>query len=164
MWLIIIMGVSGSGKTSLAKSLSLELNIPYYDADDFHNEQNISKMKEGIALNDSDREPWLNEINMHLREKLNMHNCILACSALKEAYRNQLVQGIRQYKLIHLKGSYELILERVNNRKGHFMKAELLKSQFDAFEEPMEALDIPVSWTMEEQLRLAAEEIKSIVL
>jgi len=130
-----IMGVSGSGKSTVGKQLADHLQIPFYDGDDFHPEANIRKMQSGQPLNDDDRAGWLDSIQKFAVEALSQGSLIIACSALKAIYRQTLNEGISS-QWIYLKGDYELIWERMQTRQGHFMPAKLLQSQFDALEEP----------------------------
>jgi gluconokinase len=140
---LIIMGVSGSGKTSFGKALAQRSGWMYYDADDFHTPENIARMTSGIPLDDADRAPWLAKLHDLIHTCLSeMHPAVLACSALKERYRQALVEGNPGVQIVYLKGSYELIWPRLANRKGHYMKAEMLQSQFAALEEPQQALVI----------------------
>jgi gluconokinase len=143
--ILILMGVTGSGKTTIGHLLSEDVGWKYLDADDFHPAPNIEKMRRGIPLNDSDREPWL----LKLREVIN--NCleaneptVLSCSALKQSYRNLLMIDGR-VRFVYLKGSSQLIEQRLSNRTGHYMNPLLLQSQFDALEEPAECLQIDIS-------------------
>lgn len=139
------MGVSGSGKSSVGQLLAHELAVPFIDADDHHPPSNIQKMSEGIPLNDEDRAPWLDILHGIAVEHIGS-GCVIACSALKEIYRKQLNKSIETNILwVYLKGSYDLIFKRMNSREGHFMSAEMLKSQFDALEAPKNALDIDIS-------------------
>jgi gluconokinase len=142
----IIMGVSGSGKTSVGRSLAIYLKWDFYDADDFHSPENVTKMANGIQLTDSDRAPWLASLHDLISSSLmqNRHG-VLACSALKERYRHQLMNGNDGVQLIYLKGSYELIWSRMIARKEHFMKSYMLQSQFETLEEPINALTIDIS-------------------
>ena len=134
------MGVSGSGKTTLGKELAAALSRPFFDADDFHPEANVVKMKKGEPLNDDDRWPWLSRLNSVLNEHL-QEGCVLACSALKESYRKLLFEGLEeQLLLVYLKGEYAYIHQRMQARKNHYMPATLLQSQFDTLEEPQNAL------------------------
>ena len=129
------MGVSGCGKTTIAKLLSKKMDIPYFDADDFHPQQNIKKMIKGIGLDDHDRKPWLKSLNGRLKEWQKNKGAIVACSALKEKYRKTLTSGL-DIQWIFLEGSIQLIKNRLDHRKGHFMNAGLLQSQFDCLEVP----------------------------
>ncbi len=141
---IILIGVSGSGKTTLGKKLASLCHLPFYDGDDFHSLKNKEKMHFGIALSDSDRLPWLKKlrslISLHLKQKKSM---ILACSALKESYRHQLKVSSKCV-FVYLKGSYEVIEKRLQERKGHFFHPSLLKSQFEILEEPKEGLVLSI--------------------
>ncbi|MGP0128446.1 MAG: gluconokinase [cyanobacterium endosymbiont of Rhopalodia musculus] len=150
----IIMGVSGSGKTTIGKQLSFQLDYHFYDADDLHSSENIKKMSQGIPLNDKDRQPWLLSLS-HLINNLQQHqkNAVIACSSLKKSYR-QLLQGNHQDLVwIYLKGSFEQILERLNKRKEHFMKSQMLKSQFEDLEEPKNAIILDIGPTPEKIIK-----------
>ncbi|WP_335973739.1 NADP-dependent phosphogluconate dehydrogenase [Gaetbulibacter jejuensis] len=143
---IFIMGVSGCGKSTIAKLLSDEMSIPYFDGDDFHPEQNVAKMTNGQPLNDEDRQGWLETLNRLAKNQLKTNSCIIVCSALKEKYRNTLSNTIEnQVKWIHLTGDFDLISERLNNRQGHFMTSQLLQSQFDTLETPRNAIQVDIS-------------------
>jgi len=142
----IIMGVSGSGKTSVGKSLTKYLKWDFYDADDFHSPENVAKMANGIQLTDSDRTPWLASLHDLISSSLTQNRPgVLACSALKERYRQQLMNGNDGVQLVYLRGSYELIWSRMTARKEHFMKSHMLQSQFETLEEPITALTIYIS-------------------
>ena len=143
--IFILMGVSGCGKTTIGQILSEKLGWPLFDADEFHSPASIDKMRNGIALDDADRWPWLDRMNAALREReARGESVLLACSALKQAYRDRLSKGIAELRWIYLKGGFELIRERLEARKGHYMKAGLLESQFAALEEPEEALSVDI--------------------
>jgi 6-phosphogluconate dehydrogenase len=133
-----ITGVAGSGKTALGKLLSEHWNIPFADADDFHPPENIAKMRAGIPLTDDDRAGWLHALNAYAIEQLQSGSIVIACSALKNAYRTRLCASIppHQVRWIHLRGDYDLIRQRMEARGGHFMPAALLQSQFDIYEQP----------------------------
>ncbi|WP_366941660.1 gluconokinase [uncultured Maribacter sp.] len=131
------MGVSGSGKSTIAKLLSENTNIPFFDADDFHPEANVVKMKSGTPLNDDDRLGWLQTLNKLASKKTNEKGAIIACSALKESYRLLLSKNISDKTTwVFLNGSIELINKRMQAREGHFMPSTLLKSQFNTLEVP----------------------------
>ena len=130
------MGFSGCGKTTILKMLSETLNLPFFDADDFHPEANIVKMAKGLPLNDSDSMPWLRALAVKLNEWSSQEGAILACSALKESYREHLNSQFEQIHWIYLDGTYERIEERLLKRKDHFFKPDLLASQFEALEIP----------------------------
>jgi gluconokinase len=147
---IIITGVSGSGKTTIGEALANQLGWTFRDADDFHPEANIAKMKQGIPLNDADRQPWLEKLKNAIGQFLESNtNAILACSALTTKYRQLLSSDSKQVKFVYLKGSFDLIQDRLKQRKGHYMKANLLQSQFDLLEEPTDALVIDITQSAE---------------
>jgi 6-phosphogluconate dehydrogenase len=149
-----IIGVSGCGKTTIGKGLSEKLNIPFFDADDFHSEANVAKMAAGHPLNDDDRMGWLKALNEKATEQVkNKSGAIIACSALKEKYRSILSENIEnQVHWIHLNGDFELIFERMKHRINHYMPAGLLKSQFDALEKPEYGIHISINQTPEQIL------------
>lgn len=131
------MGISGCGKATIGKGISAELGIPFYDGDFFHPQENIGKMTAGIPLTDEDREGWLNQIGKVITDGLAKHKSgIIACSALKEIYRKKLLVDRAKVVFVYLKGSYDLIFNRVNSRADHYIKSSMLKSQFKALEEP----------------------------
>ncbi|NWG35646.1 MAG: gluconokinase [Chloroflexi bacterium] len=143
---ILVTGVAGSGKTSVGKILAKRLGWDFYDADDFHPPENIAKMTAGIPLDDSDRAPWLASLRELIVSSLQADRpAVLACSALKERYRRQLAGEEEEILTVYLKGDFELIRSRLFSRTGHYMKPEMLQSQFEALEEPMNALTVDVS-------------------
>jgi gluconokinase len=147
----IVMGVSGSGKTSIGKSLADSLGWDFYDADDFHPPANVAKMADGIPLDDSDRAPWLAALHDLISSSLTADRPgVLACSALKERYRQQLMDGNEGVQIVYLKGSYDQIWSRMEKRTDHYMKPHMLKSQFDTLEEPANALDVDISMPVNE--------------
>lgn len=156
--LILIMGVSGTGKSVIGKALADTSDFEFIDADSFHSDQNISKMAQRIALSDADRFPWLQAIRTRIKPALKgEENIILACSALKQSYRDLLLKPNEQYKIIFLFGSKEIIKERLTRRENHFMNPNLLDSQFATLEEPDNALAIDVSLSVDEILNLIYE-------
>jgi gluconokinase len=147
----LIMGVSGSGKSSVGRALAAQLGWDFYDADDFHPPENIAKMAGGIPLNDDDRALWLAALHDLISSSLKAHRPgVLACSALKERYRQTLLAGNPGVQIIHLKGSYDLIWARMQARTGHYMKLSLFKSQFEALEEPKHALTVDIAMPVDE--------------
>lgn len=146
------MGVSGSGKTTVGRLLSDRLGVPFYDADDFHPQANIEKMSQGIPLNDKDRQPWLERLRDLIEDTLSTgKEGILACSALKSKYR-QTLEGDRSKDIIwvYLHGDYDLIKQRMRQRHDHFLDEDMLRSQFEALEEPQQAVTIDITHSPEE--------------
>lgn len=134
--IIIIMGVSGSGKTTIGRGLAKKLDVPFYDADDYHTKENIEKMAGNIPLNDEDRKPWLNLLANKIKEWHTQSGAILACSALKESYRSLLKSQVKEVRWVYLKGSKTVIGNRISKREAHYMKSQMLDSQFEALEAP----------------------------
>lgn len=147
---ILIMGVSGSGKTTVGKKLSAKTGIPFFDADDYHSPANKAKMAAGIPLTDEDRKDWLSQLNNLAVEHLKTGSCIIACSALKRAYRKVLSSKIEiSIRFVHLYGSIERIQQRMGGRSGHFMPVSLLETQFNDLEYPKEAFNISIENNIE---------------
>jgi len=143
--IVVLMGVSGSGKTTVGRTLSDELGWPFYDGDDFHPQANIEKMRRGAPLTDEDRRAWLDTLRDFMRRLADEgQSAVVACSALKEAYRRRLKGGCAPIRFIYLKGDYDLIRRRMEDRTGHFMKAGLLESQFETLEEPHDAVSVDI--------------------
>lgn len=140
------MGVVGAGKTTVGSLLAQKLGWQFADADDFHPAANVEKIRQGIALDDSDRAPWLAALrDAILRWNVERRNAVLACSALKHKYREELrVDGVR---FVYLKGDYELIQHRLRARHGHFASHSILKSQFEDLERPEDAITVEVDKT-----------------
>ncbi|MEN9564284.1 MAG: hypothetical protein RIR73_2528 [Chloroflexota bacterium] len=156
----IVMGVSGCGKSSVGKSLAKHLGWNFYDADDFHPRENVLKMTNGIPLDDSDRAPWLASLNNLILSSLKAERPgVLACSALKERYRQELIKNTDGVQLVYLKGSYDLIWSRMKKRADHYMQPHMLKSQFDALEEPTNALTIDISMPLNEIVQKIISDI-----
>ncbi len=143
--MIIVMGVAGSGKTTVGKKLAEVLNCPFYEGDDFHPVENARKMKTGEALTDEDREPWLKLISEKMKEWRKQNSIfVLACSALKAKYR-RILESNEKLKWIYLKGNHDLVHRRLLSRAGHFFPTQLLETQFHDLEEPTEALVVDIA-------------------
>lgn len=143
--IIIVMGVSGCGKTTVGQQLADRLGWPFFDGDAFHPPANIDKMSRGIPLTDDDRWGWLAAIADRMRELIAQdRSAVFACSALKQKYRDQLSID-PAVRFVYLKGSYDLIWSRMQQRAGHYMKPNMLASQFEALEEPRDALTLDVA-------------------
>jgi gluconokinase len=141
---VLLMGVSGSGKTTIGEKLAAELGWSFRDADDFHPAANVAKMSAGLPLDDDDRAPWLAAIRAHIESTLARgENGIVTCSALKEAYRAAAIPNPERVQLVHLAGDFNLILDRMQQRE-HFMKPEMLESQFATLEPPKDALTVNI--------------------
>jgi gluconokinase len=155
------MGVAGAGKTLIGRALSAHLSWPFFDADEFHSESNIAKMRAGTPLEPADRAAWLEAIRAALlRVDRAGGNAVLACSALRGPFRAALRQGLRDVRFVYLKADPELIRARVASRSGHFMPVALVDSQFATLEEPEDALVIDAS----KPPALIVDEIKRAVL
>ena len=145
--IVIVMGVTGSGKTTVGEMLAQRLGSEFADADDFHSAANKEKMHKGIPLTDADRIPWLAAMHDQIAKWIaSKQDAVLACSALKQSYRQQLWSG-RDAKFVYLKGSYELIAQRLRARKGHFADEHILAGQFADLEEPTDAVVVDISKT-----------------
>jgi gluconokinase len=144
--LIIVMGVSGSGKTTIGELLAKHLNLPFYDGDDYHSAANVAKMAAGHPLNDDDRHDWLATLAQHLGEWEQGRGAVLACSALKETYRQTLQGGAQEHlRWVFLDGSYELLRARLEGRHDHYMKSSMLDSQLATLEKPTYGLRIELT-------------------
>lgn len=142
---LIVMGVSGCGKTTIGRLLSRRLEWDFYDADDFHPIENITKMADGIPLTDADREPWLDGLRHLITTCLTENRPgVLACSALKQKYRIHLIKDDLDVQVVYLKGSFDLIWSRMSERPDHYMKPDMLRSQFEALEEPTNGLVVDI--------------------
>ncbi len=158
--IVILMGVSGAGKSTVGKLLSDETGWPFYEGDDFHPESNVQKMKNGIPLTDEDRRPWLDSLHEFMKSlSLKGEHAIISSSALKSRYRKRLSRGIPEMHFIYLKGSYELFKKRLENRTGHYFDPDLLKSQCETLEEPEDIPAVDASLAPEK----IADEIKAIL-
>ena len=154
------MGVCGCGKTTVGRALASRLGWPFFDADDFHPPANVERMAKGIALTDEDREPWLDRLGAEMGVVAQKgRGAVLACSALKESYRQRLATALRSaagdtdadLRVVYLKGDAKTIEPRLASRSGHYMPASLLASQFAALEEPGNAMVIDIRQTTEAQ-------------
>lgn len=149
--LVIVMGVSGSGKSTVAEALARRIGADFLDGDAFHPQANIDKMAAGIPLTDADRALWLATLAAELRTRESLgRSAVLACSALKEGYR-RILRISPAVRFIYLQGPFELIQTRMELRSGHFMKSGMLKSQFQALEEPASGPGTD-TWTVHVQL------------
>jgi gluconokinase len=133
MTLVVVMGVTGSGKTTVGTVLAERMGVPFGDADDFHSPENVAKMRGGVPLDDTDRRPWLQAIGVWLAEHRDS-GAVVTCSALRRAYRDILREGAPDVTFLHLDGDMETVRKRVSARPGHFMPESLVQSQFDALE------------------------------
>ena len=144
--IVIVMGVTGAGKTTIGRALATTLGWEFHDGDDLHSAASKLKMHRGIALDDADRAPWLAAIRQLIEAMLSQRrDGVVACSALKQSYRDQIVVDPTAVKIVYLKGSKELIAERLRSRGAHFMNPDLLQSQFDTLEEPRDAIVVDIA-------------------
>ena len=142
--IVVVMGVAGSGKTTVGTRLAEAMHCAYLEGDSLHSPANVEKMTHGIPLTDADRAPWLAAIHARLLDFFRHgESLVVGCSALKRSYRTVLADGI-PITWVYLKGSAALIRSRLQHRSGHYMKADMLASQFDALEEPSDALIVDV--------------------
>lgn len=139
--IVVVMGVSGSGKSTVGALLAERLGAEFLDADEFHPPENVAKMAAGVPLTDADRAPWLARLNAELRRR---KDAVLACSALKESYRRVLAEGVA-CRFVHLRGPIELIRSRMQARSHRYMPASLLESQFAALESPGDAIEVDIA-------------------
>lgn len=155
------MGVAGAGKTTVAAQLAFELGWEFLDADSFHSPANVAKMQAGLPLDDADRGPWLASLRAAIEKSLaEKRDLALACSALKRSYREQLVVSPK-VKFVYLKGTREVLRERLQRRAGHFMTEQLLESQFQALEEPSDAITADIQLPLPE---IVAEIVRQLGL
>lgn len=144
------MGVTGAGKTTIGRALATSLGWEFHDGDDLHSAANKRKMHQGIPLDDADRAPWLRALRKLIETMLaDGRNGVVACSALKQSYRDELVVDRNSVKVVYLKVSQPVIAERLRKRSRHFMNPDLLKSQFDTLEEPADAIVVDASMAPE---------------
>jgi len=158
--IVLVMGTTGAGKTTVGKLLAQELSWTFLDADDFHPAANIAKMKEGIPLTDADRVPWLAAIHAELvRQGAASKDCVLACSALKNSYRETIGAGLPM-KIVYLKGSYEEMRAHILARHDHFAGEGILAGQFRDLQEPSDAIVVSVRYTPGEIVEEVLKELK----
>ncbi len=144
--IILLMGVSGSGKTTIGEGLADSLGWPFFDADSFHPPANVEKMRQGIPLTDADRLPWLDAIRAKMDGLIARgESAVITASALKQRYRDRLGVDRPEVRLVYLKGDYEQIRQRMEDRQDHFMPPDLLRSQFETLEEPIGALALDIT-------------------
>lgn len=142
--------------------LAERLSVPFFDADNFHSDSNKAKMKAGIPLNDDDRKEWLKDLNLLAIKEVQQHTLVIACSALKESYRQQLMLGLEnKCKWFLMDGSFGEIADRISKRKGHYMPVSLLQSQFDLLEFPAYAKTIDIQMSPKEIVALIEELLKN---
>lgn len=159
--IVIVMGVVGAGKTTVGKLLAQQLGWEFADADNFHPAANVEKIRQGIGLTDADRAPWLQRLRDAIEQWIAAkRDVVLACSALKRMYRKELAAG-PEVRFVYLKGSAELIAQRLQSRHGHFANAQILASQLEDLEEPEGAVTVEISGTPE---RIVAEIRKGLRL
>lgn len=143
---VVLMGVAGSGKTTIGRQLAAELGWSFADADQFHPPANVAKMSAGLPLDDPDRAPWLAAIRLYIEARLDRgENAVVTCSALKEKHRAVLLGDSSQVKLVYLRGTRELLWSRISGRSDHFMKPAMLDSQLATLEEPGNALVVDIA-------------------
>jgi gluconokinase len=135
--IVVLFGVAGSGKTTVGRLLARALGFPFHEGDDHHTAESVAKMSRGVPLDDEDRKPWLARLRRVALEAASRgEGAVIACSALKRSYRRYLGWGVRGIRFVHLRGSPELLRERLAARAGHYMKPGMLESQLDTLEEP----------------------------
>ena len=151
--IVVLMGVTGAGKTTVGKALAERLGWKYFDADEFHPATNVAKMRAGVPLNDADRQPWLEHLAGTIADNLQAgDSVVLACSALKQTYRDALSIS-DEVRFVYLNGDRETIAERLQERRDHYMNPELLDSQFETLEEPTDALEIDATLSVDDIVR-----------
>ena len=158
---VLLMGVSGCGKTTVGRALADALGWDFYDGDAFHPAANIAKMSRGIPLTDADRYPWLAALHTRIATCLTQgQSAVVTCSALKQHYREQLCHANEAVLLVYLRGSYERIAQRLRERQGHFMPPGMLQSQFDTLEEPEQALVVDVEQDVASMVAMIVKAIQ----
>lgn len=158
--IIVVMGICGCGKSLIGQLLAQRMGLDFYDADDYHPPENVEKMKEQIPLNDKDRMPWLAEIARQMPKWESKGGAVLACSALKESYRQILSSG-GNVCFVYLKGTKDIILRRMQNRKRHFMPTTLIDSQLATLEKPGNAITVDIDKSPDEIVRTIIGQLSS---
>jgi carbohydrate kinase (thermoresistant glucokinase family) len=157
--IIVVMGVYSCGKTLIGRMLAKEMGLSFYNADEFHSDESVEKMKSGTALDDNDRLPWLKRMAEEMPDWESSGGAVLACSALKESYRKILKEADEVF-FVYLKASKELIVERMRDRKEHYMPVSLIDSQFATLEEPADAVVADIAKPPGEIVRYIIEQLK----
>jgi gluconokinase len=158
---IVVMGVSGTGKTTLGKELAARLDWTFVEADDFHPPTNVAKMRSGVPLEEKDRTPWLTAVNAHIQAIVAAGgDAVLACSALKRAHRDRLSEGVTAIEFVYLEGDPDLIDVRLRERPAHFMPAPLLGSQLATLEPPANALTVSIALPTRRQVDAVTQALK----
>ena len=158
--IVIVMGVSGAGKTTVGKLLAGDLEWPFFEGDDFHPPGNVAKMSEGVPLTDGDRWPWLNRLRKLINRLVSEgQDAVVAASALKRSYRDCLQQGDQEVVFVYLKGEHELVANRLAGRRGHFMGADLLETQFSTLEDPQTALTLGIDQSPSEIVKTIKDRL-----
>jgi gluconokinase len=156
--IVLVMGVAGVGKTTIGEALARALGARFIDADDYHPPENVAKMKAGIPLDDADRWQWLHRLNEELKKQ---QRAVLACSALKESYRQRLARDLEGFRIVYLHGSAELIRERMKARRHRYMPPALLDSQLATLEPPTDAIAVDVAAPLEKSVATIVERLQS---
>ncbi len=160
--IVVVMGVSGCGKSTVGQKIAERLGCAFRDGDEFHSDANRAKMHAGIPLNDDDRKPWLEAIRAYMDETTSGGgSLVVACSALKQRYRDVLRGSADNAEFVYLKGSFDLLQSRLSARKDHFFNPNLLRSQFDALEEPTDAIIVDIALPPEEIVSEAVKQLQT---
>lgn len=159
--IVVLMGVSGAGKTTIGRLLAAQLGWPFYEGDDFHPQANIDKLRQGIPLTDQDRDSWLTALQHLICTLTQSHqSAVIACSALKQSYRDRLQGHRREVIFVYLKGELTVISQRLHARIGHFMNVNLLASQFETLEEPVGVITVDITHPPETIVRQIQQQLQ----